>query len=99
MLPLMGPSRPRSISMRWLLLSLTIVLADQASKQIAGGLPQPSRPIGVMPSLNFILTFNTGISFSLLQLPGDGQRWPLAVQSIIAIGILLRWLFHERTDR
>lgn len=35
---------------------------------------------------------NPGISFSLLQLPDDLQRWPLALLDVLMAGGLVRWL-------
>jgi signal peptidase II len=61
------------------------VLADQASKQAVTALLPPFRPLAVMPSLNFLLAYNSGISFSFLDGPNNWQLWPISLQSLPSV--------------
>jgi hypothetical protein len=83
-------------SMQWLWLSGLIVLADQASKQAVTALLPPFRPLAVMPSLNFLLAYNSGISFSFLDGPNNWQRWPLSLLGVVAVSGVIIWLLNVR---
>lgn len=78
--------------LRWLWLSVLVAAIDQVSKVLLIERLPPYRPVAVLPSLNFLLTYNTGVSFSFLQLPGGWQRWPLAIFAIVIIIVLVGWL-------
>jgi signal peptidase II len=80
------------LGLPWLRLSLLVLLLDQASKRLVEGTIEPYRPVAVIPSFNLYLTYNTGISFSFLQLPGSVQRWPLAIFTIVVLVLLIRWM-------
>jgi len=45
-----------------------------------------------LPSIDVLLSYNKGISFSFLRLADDAQRWPLVGLSLLACGLLARWL-------
>jgi signal peptidase II len=85
--------------LRWLWLTVLVVAIDQASKILLIEHLPPYRPVAVLPSLNFLLTFNTGVSFSFLQLPGGLQRWPLALFAIVIVVVLMVWLRRIAADR
>jgi signal peptidase II len=78
--------------LRWLWLSVLVAAIDQVSKILLIERLPPYRPVAVLPSLNFLLTYNTGVSFSFLQLSGGWQRWPLAIFAIVIIAVLVGWL-------
>ncbi|GGF16941.1 lipoprotein signal peptidase [Aliidongia dinghuensis] len=78
--------------LRWLWLTVLVVVLDQVSKLLLIEQLQPFQPVRVLPSLNFLLTYNTGVSFSFLQLPGGWQRWPLAIFAIVIAAVLIGWL-------
>src|ERR1700760_775325 len=78
--------------LRWLWLTALVVAIDQVSKFMLIERLPPYRPVAVLPSLNFLLTYNTGVSFSFLQLPGGWQRWPLALFAIVIVAVLLVWM-------
>jgi len=77
----------------WLLLSLVVILCDQATKAIVLATLQPYQPHQVIPGLlNWTLAFNTGAAFSFLDVGPGPQRW---LFSLLAIGVsvaLVRWL-------
>ncbi|RXH16811.1 signal peptidase II [Bradyrhizobium guangzhouense] len=84
-------------SRRWIFLIIAVVLLDQGTKQLVVGLLEPDRPMiilasGALPSIDFLLSYNKGVSFSFLRLAGDAQRWPLVGLSLLACGILAWWL-------
>jgi signal peptidase II len=85
--------------LRWLWLTALVVAIDQASKILLIEHLEPFRPVAVMPSLNFLLTFNTGVSFSFLQLSGGWQRWPLAIFAVVIVVVLFGWLARMPGDR
>jgi len=85
--------------LRWLWLTVLVVAIDQASKILLIERLEPFRPVAVLPSLNFLLTFNTGVSFSFLQLPGGWQRWPLAIFAVVIVAVLFGWLARMSRDR
>jgi signal peptidase II len=73
-------------------LIVVVVLLDQATKQLVVSSLQPNRPMGILPSVELVLSYNTGISFSFLQFADDAQRWPLVGLSVLAAGLLGWWL-------
>ena len=78
--------------LKWLWLSMLVILADQFSKQVALLFLVPFEPLALLPYFNFSLTFNEGAAFSFLSDAGGWQRWFL---SALAIGIsvfILAWL-------
>ncbi|MDB5361367.1 MAG: signal peptidase [Rhodospirillales bacterium] len=85
--------------LRWLWVTALVVAIDQASKILLIERLPPFRPVAILPSLNFLLTFNTGVSFSFLQLSGGWQRWPLAIFAIVIVAVLIGWLARLPGDR
>lgn len=84
-------------SLRWIWLILAVVLLDQGTKQLVVGWLEPDRPVLVLsstalPSIDFLLSYNKGVSFSFLRFTGDAQRWPLVGLSLLACGLLGWWL-------
>jgi len=60
---------------------------------------EPNRPTAILPSVEFVLSYNKGISFSFLQFVGDAQRWPLVGLSVLASGLLGWWLSRVPSGR
>lgn len=69
---------------RWLLLTATVIAADQASKAAAlGGLAlAETRPLASF--FNLVLVFNSGAAFSFLAGAGGWQKWFFV---LLALGI------------
>ena len=87
----------RAPSLRWIWLILIVMLLDQVTKQLVVGLLEHGRPMvilssTVLPSVDFVLSYNNGVSFSLLRFVDDAQRWPLVGLSLLACGVLCWWL-------
>lgn len=77
----------------WFVISLLVILADQASKYWAGTHLMPYKPMPVFPMLNFTLAFNTGAAFSFLSWAGEWHRWFFAVFSLLVSMVLIFWLY------
>jgi len=88
---------PRAPSHSWIWLILVVVLLDQGTKQLLVGLLQPGRPMTILspsalPSIDLLLSYNKGVSFSFLRFADDTQRWPLVGLSLLACAVLGWWL-------
>ncbi|WP_194464131.1 signal peptidase II [Bradyrhizobium sp. CCBAU 53340] len=78
-------------------MSLAVVLLDQGTKQLVVNLLEPERPVLILsstalPSIDFLRSYNKGVSFSLLRFADNAQRWPLVALSLLACGLLGWWL-------
>lgn len=78
----------------WFMLSILILIADQASKYWAGVSLTPYKPVPVFPMLNVTLAFNTGAAFSFLNGAGDWHRWFFAGFSLLMSVVLTVWLYR-----
>jgi signal peptidase II len=54
------------------------------------------QPVRVMPFLDLVLTWNTGISYGWLAQETDTGRWALIVLSLLITGALWLWLAQAR---
>jgi signal peptidase II len=84
---------------RWIWLIVLIVLLDQGTKYLVVSSLAANRPLAILPSVEFVLSYNRGISFSWIQFADDIQRWPLVGLSIVAAGLLGWWLNRVPSDR
>jgi signal peptidase II len=91
--------KPSKITFRWIWLIALTVLLDQGTKHIVVNLLEPDHPIAILPSVEFVLSYNKGISFSFLQFVDDAQRWPLVGLSILACALLGWWLSRVPSGR
>jgi len=78
-------------------LILVVVLLDQCTKKLVVYLLEPERPLlvlssTVLPSIDFVLSYNKVVSFSFLRFADYAQRWPLVGLSVLACGLLGWWL-------
>lgn len=78
----------------WFILSIIVIICDQASKYWVGVLLTPYKPLPVIPMLNITLAYNTGAAFSFLSGAGDWHRWFFAGFSLIVSIILVIWLWR-----
>lgn len=84
--------RGASLWVRWLGLSVFVVLLDQLTKQTADTLLAYNEPLIVLPMFNFTLRYNTGAAFSFLADGGGWQRWFFTVLALVVSVILIIWL-------
>ncbi len=82
----------RNMQLKWLWLTVIVVIADQVSKQAATHLLVPFEPYSFLPYFNFSLTFNKGAAFSFLSNAGGWQRWFFTVLAIGVSIFILFWL-------
>jgi signal peptidase II len=78
-------------------LILVVVLLDQGTKKFVVDVLEPERPLLILsstalPSIDFVLSYNKGVSFSFLLFADDAQRWPLVGLSLLGCGLLAWWL-------
>ena len=70
--------KPSHIMLRWIWLIVLIVLLDQGTKHLVVSSLEPNRPIAILPAVEFVLSYNTGVSFSFFRIvkrmPSAG-RW------------------------
>ena len=78
--------------LKWLWLSLAVVLCDQATKQIAEAQLSLHQPVNLMPYFDWYLTYNTGAAFSLLADAGGWQRWLFTVIAIVVSVVIVQWI-------
>src|SRR4051812_21317782 len=91
--------KPSHISLHWIWLIVLIVVLDQGTKQLVVSALQANRPVAILPSVDLVLSYNTGISFSWFQFADGVQRWPLVSLSILASGLLGWWLSRVPTGK
>ena len=78
--------------LKWLWLSLIIIILDQLTKSWASSALDYATPVAIMPMFNLTLLHNTGAAFSFLSEAGGWQRWFFALIAIVISVALLIWL-------
>jgi signal peptidase II len=81
-----------SSQLKWLWISLGVIVLDQASKQIAETLLTPHQPVNLLPFFDWYLTYNAGAAFSLLADAGGWQRWLFTAIAIVISFFIVQWL-------
>lgn len=83
--------------LKWVWVSIVIVILDQLSKWMAVASLDEGIPHAVMPHLNMTLAYNYGAAFSFLGDQGGWQRWFFVVLSFAVSIYILYWL--KKLDR
>ncbi|KTD40718.1 signal peptidase II [Legionella parisiensis] len=78
----------------WFMLSLIVIIFDQASKYLVSVFLTPYKPLPVFPMFNLTLAYNSGAAFSFLSGAGDWHRWFFAGFSLIVSIMLAVWLYR-----
>lgn len=78
--------------LKWLWLSLFVVVLDQLTKYLADSLLNWGQPVPVLPFFNLTLLYNTGAAFSFLSDAGGWQRWFFVLLALGVSGVLVHWL-------
>lgn len=76
----------------WLL--LLIVVVDQVSKFLAEAFLIFHQPVAIIPSLNFMLAYNTGAAFSFLDQAGGWQNTFFIIVAVLISLVLLVILYR-----
>ena len=84
----------------WLPLSLAVMIADRAVKLWITHHLAPAQRIRVLPTLDIILTYNTGAAFSFLAEASGWQRWLFVLLALGVSGGLIVWMrrLHARAQ-
>jgi len=80
--------------LRWLWLTLLIIVLDQATKHLASDLLTLGRPVPVVAHVYLTLLHNTGAAFSLLSDAGGWQRWFFAGLAAGVSALIVAWLIR-----
>lgn len=83
--------------MRWLWLSLLVIVLDLGSKYLADSLLTYANPVPLLPVFDLTLLYNTGAAFSFLAGAGGWQRWLFVAIAMGMSAFLLHWMY--RTPR
>jgi signal peptidase II len=83
---------PMRAPLRWLWLSLAIVVLDLATKWLASSSLIYGQANEVLPVFNLTLLHNTGAAFSFLAAHDGWQRWLFAGIAVVAAVGLSIWL-------
>jgi len=81
-----------SPQLRWLWISLLVIILDQAAKQIAEAQLTPHQAVNLFPYFDWYLTYNTGAAFSFLANAGGWQRWLFTVIAIVISIVIVQWV-------
>jgi signal peptidase II len=84
-------------ALRWLWLSLLVIVLDLASKYLADSLLTYASPVPLLPVFDLTLLYNTGAAFSFLAGAGGWQRWLFVAIALGMSAFLLHWMW--RTPR
>ena len=78
--------------LRWLWLSLLIIVLDQFTKKLIEDSLLVYETIPVLPFFNLTLAYNKGAAFSFLSDQGGWQRWLFSILAIGVSTVLIIWL-------
>ncbi|MEJ2347281.1 MAG: signal peptidase II [Gammaproteobacteria bacterium] len=78
--------------LKWLWLSVLVVVLDQVSKALASAHLHYHQPVDVLPMFNLTLSYNTGAAFSFLGDAGGWQRWLFVGLAVVVSVVLVLWL-------
>lgn len=84
--------------LRWLWLSLIVVIADQISKAVIASQLRPFDSIHVLPVFNVVLLHNTGAAFSILANQPGWQRWFFIVLALVITAGIVGWMWRLSAD-
>jgi len=77
---------------KWLWVTIAVLLLDQGTKLLADSTMALYEPIVLMPSLALTKAYNTGAAFSFLGEASGWQRWFFSGLAVVVCGVLLAWL-------
>ena len=83
---------------RWLWLSLLVILLDQGSKQIVEATLQLGEVQVLLPFFNLTLAYNPGAAFSFLSDQGGWQRWFFIALAFVVTTVMLVWLSRLKAE-
>ncbi len=78
--------------LKYLWLSLAIIIADQISKTVMVNWLDLYETVPVLPFFNLTMAHNTGAAFSFLAGAGGWQRWFFVVLAAVISVVLIIWM-------
>lgn len=78
--------------LKWLWLSVVIIVSDQISKYWASASLNLHEPVNVLPFFNFTLMHNQGAAFSFLSQAGGWQRWFFTIIALVVTAVIVHWI-------
>lgn len=78
--------------LRWLWLSLVVVILDQATKQLVESSFLVFEVMPLLPYVNLTLVYNEGAAFSFLSDQGGWQRWLFVLIGLVVSLVLVVWI-------
>ena len=84
--------------LKYLGISLVVIIADQATKWIANTQLEYHQAVPVIPYFEWFLSYNKGAAFSFLADAGGWQRWFFMLLAIGISIVLFLWIKKLRED-
>lgn len=81
----------------WLIITLIIFILDNTTKILVLTYLPLHTPINIFPSLNLLLSFNTGSAFGFLHAAGGWQKWIFAVIAALVSLFIIVWQLKINT--
>lgn len=78
--------------LKWIWVTLVVIVVDQLTKYIASTSLDMYQPIAVMPMFNWTLMHNPGAAFSFLANESGWQRWFFAVIAVVVSIVIFIWI-------
>jgi len=82
----------KASGIRWLWISLLVIVADQLSKLWIERTLELGEGFAVLPVLDIVRAHNPGAAFSFLATEGGWQRWVFTVVAVVISAMLVAWL-------
>ncbi len=79
-------------NLRWLLLSVLVIVLDLFTKSMASDNLQLHQPLPVFAGFNLTLMHNPGAAFSFLSDSGGWQRWFFTAIAAVVSVVIVGWL-------
>ena len=78
--------------LKWLWLSVVVIVLDQVSKYWASTSLDLHDPVSVLPFFNLTLMHNQGAAFSFLSQAGGWQRWFFTIIALVVTAVIVQWI-------
>ncbi len=90
---IMSTATAKRVNMlRYLWISVLVVIADQLTKWLANTQLEYHQAVTVLPYFEWFLSYNPGAAFSFLSDAGGWQRWFFTVLAIVISIVLVFWI-------
>lgn len=84
--------------LKWLCLSLIVLILDQWSKITIDSVMSLHQSIAIIPYFNLTYVRNAGAAFSFLSGAGGWQRWFFATIAVAISSVLTIWLYRLKAN-